>query len=286
MAASKTPEALHPAVFMLPLPGLQAGMKMLSRLTIEFSTQQDFSYRKSSNMHGLLMQLISPQWCEKLHSMQLTPCSQYLEVGERKFWHICGLTREAYDNVIQPVLNNPASEYRIDNDTICLKILDRNLKLTPRRELVERFYDGAEPDRILNLEFLSPTAFKSNGRYVNLPDLRLIFQSWMNRFSATSDDMQMFDQEALQQLADSASVTRFRLRSMSFPLEKVAISGFAGSMTVRMSGSATMGRYARLLAEFGQFSGVGIKTFLGMGAVRLGDGRSMRIGQTNQKDRS
>ena len=37
-----------------------------------------------------------------------------------------------------------------------------------------------------------------------------------------------------------------------------------------MKGSETIARYIRLLFHFGEFSGVGIKTGMGMGAIRCG----------------
>ncbi len=241
---------------------------MLSSLKIEFTTDDSsFSYRKSSNMHGLLMQLISPEYCEKLHSMVQIPCSQFLELGEKKFWHIKGLNEEAFRNIIEPVLNATETEYEL-KDEILLKFVSKEIRLGTRKELIERFYSASEPDRFINIEFLSPVSFKSASRYVNLPDLRLIFQSWMNRFSAASD-MEMFDEETLLQLIDNSSVRNYRLRSIPFPLENATIPAFTGSMTIKINGSATMARYARLLAEFGEYSGVGIKTFLGMGALRL-----------------
>ena len=38
---------------------------------------------------------------------------------------------------------------------------------------------------------------------------------------------------------------------------------------MKIDGTDTMARYARLLARFGEYSGVGIKTAVGMGALRM-----------------
>ena len=40
-------------------------------------------------------------------------------------------------------------------------------------------------------------------------------------------------------------------------------------MSVRIHGTDTMSRYARLLFRFGEYSGVGIKSSIGMGAMRI-----------------
>ena len=43
-----------------------------------------------------------------------------------------------------------------------------------------------------------------------------------------------------------------------------------GKIGIKVKGSETIARYIRLLFHFGEFSGVGIKTGMGMGAIRCG----------------
>ena len=101
-----------------------------------------------------------------------------------------------------------------------------------------------------------------------MPDVRYIFQSLMNKYSASSDELEMYDEETLEQLAGNSSIVRYRLQSVFFPLEGVKIPSFKGELTMRVGGSETMARYARLLAGFGEYSGIGIKTAMGMGGIR------------------
>ena len=42
-----------------------------------------------------------------------------------------------------------------------------------------------------------------------------------------------------------------------------------GELGIYISGTETMARYARLLFRFGEYAGVGIKTAMGMGALRI-----------------
>ena len=122
---------------------------------------------------------------------------------------------------------------------------------------------------ILHMEFLTPTAFKSNGRYRIFPEMRYVYQSLMNKYSAASAEMEMYDGETLEQLAEHSSVVCYRLHSTFFPLEGVKIPSFKGEITVKVGGTQTMARYARLLARFGEYSGLGIKTAMGMGNIKL-----------------
>ena len=49
----------------------------------------------------------------------------------------------------------------------------------------------------------------------------------------------------------------------------VRIPAFIGKITMRVDGTETMRRFVRLLLEYSEYSGIGIKCSLGMGAVRL-----------------
>lgn len=111
-------------------------------------------------------------------------------------------------------------------------------------------------------------AFKQRGNYVFFPDLHCLFQSLMNKYDAAAGDHIMLDEETLEQLCANAQIVRYDLKSVSFSLEGVRIPSFIGKITIRMNGTKTMAGFANMLIEFGTFSGVGIKTSLGMGYIR------------------
>jgi CRISPR-associated endoribonuclease Cas6 len=95
----------------------------------------------------------------------------------------------------------------------------------------------------------------------------------MNKYSAIDSKMDMRDEETLDQLSQNSEIVRYRLRSAPFPLEGVNITGFQGDIRIRIKGTDTMSRFAKMLFSFGEFSGVGIKTSLGMGALNLHERR-------------
>ena len=91
----------------------------------------------------------------------------------------------------------------------------------------------------------------------------------MRKFSEASDEMDMVDENILQDLTDKSEIVRYRLRTVPFPLEQVRITGFEGNICIRINGPETLARYVRMLIRFGEFSGVGIKTGIGMGAMQF-----------------
>ncbi len=52
-------------------------------------------------------------------------------------------------------------------------------------------------------------------------------------------------------------------------MEGIRLTGFMGTIRIQIKGSDTIARYIRLLLRFGKFSGVGIKTGMGMGAIKM-----------------
>ncbi len=246
---------------------------MLAELRMDLEVDRpDFGYYQSSNMQGILMEQIDGKYAEKLHQQGLKPYSQFVLGGEKKEWSVRTFTREAYEEIILPLMDSSFRQCKIDKKDIHIDICKKNLKTMRKQELLDQFYtESCGP--YLNLEFLTPASFKSNGKYVIIPDLRYIYQSLMNKYSAASSEMEMYDEETLEQLVNNSNIVQYRLRSAFFPLEGVKIPSFRGELSIKVTGTMTMAKYARLLARFGEYSGVGIKTAMGMGGLKLKEWR-------------
>lgn len=239
---------------------------MLAELKLEIESS-GLTLKQSSNLHGLMMENLAPAYSEKLHGQGRNPFSQcLLEDGKGAQWCIRTLTEEAYDSIITPLSRLEAFELK--GGKIKARVLGKTIRTIPKERLLERFYEpGGE--HYQDILFQTPTAFKSGGRYVFYPDPRLIYQSLMKKYSAASDELEMEDGETLDQLTENSEIVRYRLRTVPFSLEGVMITGFQGQIRIHIRGSDTMARYVRLLLEFGEYSGIGIKTGLGMGAINL-----------------
>lgn len=242
---------------------------MLAKLRMKLQVdKEDFGCYQSSNMQGVMMEQIDSAYAEKLHEQGLKPYSQYIVGGEQKEWVVNTFTKEAYQEIITPLLDGKLSEFCIEKKEMHIKIMGKELKTVRKQELLDEFYSDTY-DRYLSLEFLTPTSFKSDGRYIIIPEARYIYQSLMNKYSAASEDLNMCDEETLASLTESNSIVQYKLRSTFFLLEGVRIPAFKGEIKIKIAGTATMAKYARLLTRFGEYSGVGIKSAIGMGALQL-----------------
>lgn len=229
---------------------------------------ENLDYRQSSNLQGVIYENISSQYVERLHEQKLHPFSQCLVKEEDKtVWYIKTMSKEAAQEIIDVLRQDSFQEFTIKNGTKVV-IKKKQLQTVDAAEWMKEFYD-VKGERYINLEIQTPTAFKQSGKYVIFPDLRLIYQSLMNKYSAVSEQLQMLDADTLEQMTMNSEITRYRLHSVSFPLEGVSVPGFRGELSIRLKGTDTMARYVRMLMRFGEFSGIGIKTAMGMGAIHL-----------------
>lgn len=242
---------------------------MLATLQLEIRSEKDrLNIAHSSMLQGVMMQMIDPDYAEQMHESVLHPYSQYLETGENTVWNINTLTDEAYEKIILKMQKPDFQRFHIEKKDMDVEIVKKSVIMLDERELLQEFYEKPM-ERMIKLEFITPTSYKSNGNYMIIPDLRLLYQSLMNKYSAVSEELEMFDEEALEQLQMHSYISEYRLRTNRFPLEGTAVPGYQGTIGVRFKGSETMARYIRLLCRFGEFSGAGIKTAMGMGALKI-----------------
>lgn len=242
---------------------------MLAELRMKIETDsREFGFYQSSNMQGVLMECLDPSYAAYLHEQGYNPYSQHLELGEEKYWVIKTVDQDAYEQVILPLLDSGFQSFEIKKKNMVMHIKNKEVKTREKRELMDKFY-SSECNRFLNLEFLTPTSFKQGGHYVIIPDVRLIFQSLMNKYSASCTDMDMYDENVLEELVKNSSVVNYKLCSTYFQMEGIKIPSFRGKIGIKIGGTDTITKYARFLSEFGEYSGIGIKTAMGMGAMKV-----------------
>ena len=217
--------------------------------------------------HGVLMQTIDPAYAHQLHEDGLRPYSQCVfQEGKKSIWQINTLCQEAHDKIIAPVYSDSFSHFEISHNKEEVWIEDKHLETTKIQEMIDRYYFG-DCSRTVDIQFLTPTAFKQAGKYVFYPDIGLIYQSLINRFNQFAEKEMITGEETFEDIVKNTEIISYRLHSVSFPLEGVKIPSFLGTIKIRIHGPAPLVNLSHLLLHFGRFSGVGIKTALGMGKM-------------------
>jgi CRISPR-associated endoribonuclease Cas6 len=243
----------------------------LSRLILKLDAE-GLNYKKASDFQGVLFTQIDSEYADYLHKEQLHPYSQYILFRDGTwYWYVQALSSDAYVHIIEPLLSPRFDHFKIKNGDIDVKIKDKDLRVIGYSNFLEDFYN-TPAQKTINLEICTYTAFKQRGRYNVTPDLRLIYQSLMMKYSSVSGNEIMIDEDTLEQLIQNSVVSRYRLKTGVFPVEGRTIPGFIGTMSIRFYGTETMMRYIRMLFQFGEYSGIGIKTGIGMGAIQIVEG--------------
>lgn len=244
---------------------------MLSRLQIILEKPKDshLNYNISSLLQGVLMEQISYEFALELHNGNRQPYSQYVEFDkDRIIWNVQTLTETAYEQIIVPMMHENVQSIYIRHKDMVLGIQDKILEQCSYDQLRKEQYftDGS---RIKTIQFVSPTAFKSQGEYVFYPSVHFLFQSLMMKYDACSDDADLFGSEVMEHFEKNIKVVRYKLRSYAFHLEGTKIPAFLGEITVKINGPQALVNLADYLLAFGEFAGVGIKCGIGMGGMKI-----------------
>lgn len=240
---------------------------MIAKLELELSCKEELAYQMSSLLHGALMELLPEEYAYELHASKLHPYTQHLECRENTwYWIITALNRRAVETILKKALWD-LEQFELKKKQIVVRIVGKNYREMQYSQLIEHFYHE-EHGNYLSIHFVSPTAFKQRGKYIFYPDIRCLFQSLMNKYDAAAGENVMFDNDVLVQICENAEIVRYDLKSVKFSLEGIRIPAFIGKVTIKITGTKTMADFANMLVEFGTYSGVGIKTALGMGSIR------------------
>jgi CRISPR-associated endoribonuclease Cas6 len=136
--------------------------------------------------------------------------------------------------------------------------------------------------RQVTFTFASPTAFnKTGGLQVPLPVPELVFGSLIDRWSrfatvALHPDVRQF-------IAECVAVSQHRIQTRRVSYERAgrgAVTGFTGTVTfsIQSTDRFWLGQ-VHMLAAFAMYSGVGVRTTMGMGQARAGAGAPAQSGE-------
>ncbi len=218
-----------------------------------------------SLLHGMLMERLTPEWQEMLHSVQLRPFSQWVEVKSPTLmiWHI-GVVMETLADMLAEVII-PGTVWHCGHlkADMMIEAVRRDSKTVA--EYLKPFFLSETACPGLYLTFMTPTTHKSQGSYAIFPSISLIAKNLNAHFCAMAPDFALRDEQALEQVITHTRITRYRLETSRFALEGAWVTGYTGRVQLRFEGPDPLKRLAAALFSFAAYSGVGIKTALGMG---------------------
>lgn len=249
----------------------EGGIDVLGKLEIvlQNNAKTYMNHNISSLLQGVLMEQITREYGEVLHKSQLQPYSQQVMVTKDTIkWRVFTLSKVAHDEIINPLMKNEFTTVHLKHKDMQFEVIGKNSSEYSYDQLIENAFFATCP-RVVEIEFVTPTAFKSNNEYIIFPTAKHIFQSLMLKFDAHSSDSEIFSMELLEDIEKYVKIIGYQLHTTKFHLEGISIPAFQGKITLKITGPQQLVNMVQMLLQYGEYSGVGIKCAIGMGGIQI-----------------
>ncbi len=214
--------------------------------------------------YGALMEIVGKNIGDAVHVNGQTSISQYLTpTATGGIWTVTlfGEIAEALSNSIENI-----NSFTINSPEMNVTVCQRDVKIISHYDVLTAFrrFEHGLP---ISLRFLTPTAFKSDGRYIIMPSKELILGSLIDKWNNYVHSSPITDSDAITAIKHGVSIVSYDLRSCKYPLKGIKIPSFLGKITLGIRLAAPLYDIVAALLAFADYSGVGIKCGLGMGGV-------------------
>lgn len=238
----------------------------MDRYTLEMNCKTnppDVSW--GSVLHGMLIEHLTDEWKQKMHDENARPLSQWIEVkdGATFVWHV-NILDDRVSQILEPCLTGK-SVWECRHMKTQMEIASVKKEHADFYEYMTPFFEAEEACRGMFLNFRTPATHKTRGNYAVFPSVDLIAGNLNRRICSIEPEFALEDPEALEQVINYTRINRYKLNSARYELEGSGITGYMGYIELRFNGPDPLRRLAGVLFGFARWSGVGIKTALGMG---------------------
>ena len=224
--------------------------------------RSEWAYR----LYASVLEKAPQSFISAAHEDAVTPVSQFLrrEKNGDLLWTV-SLLGEASESALSGVLDE-LRQMELDRGG---RVWVMRRERSEIRSVDELFAAAAQGGGNHRLNFRTPTAFKSRGRYVDLPTSRLILQNLIRKWNGCITGCPIEDEDGagLEALAAGLFCRDFSLRRRLYYLKGNPVPGFVGSIELENRLEGFHHALADALLLFSAYAGVGIKTALGMGGV-------------------
>lgn len=244
-------------------------------ITVKFENNLPIHQSIGSVFHGIIMQYIDTNYATELHRSEVHPYRQFVFFDERTqshIWRIITFT-EICESQMKAMLQALPQKVFVRQKQLYLQILQISISSTSHDALCELILgpnlDDPADIHELQLIFKTCTGFKSQGAYQPFPDLERIFQSLLKRWNTFSNTYTFTSPGLAKELCEATTLVDYQVKFKPYRVEKTQIPAFIGHYTVRFKKNHSLAPLAMLLLFYSQFTGVGIKTSLGMGGIHV-----------------
>jgi CRISPR-associated endoribonuclease Cas6 len=243
------------------LAGIEVDTHDLHLLQIPLFPEKPLPPSMGRAIHAQFFKWLStadPILAEQLHSSHQLPLTLSLNPGSRPKLRISLLQKQ----LLTPLLLGLEKALGME-----IQLAGISCQVGCSIDIVQTNYfqklSQTTPQEVIELQFRSPTSFKQGQSVQPFPLPELVFASLLRRWNLFAPESFRFPAVTWQGL-----VSAFNLKTHALKMKGGAEIGSVGWVRYRFP-EPEQARAATILAHFACFSGVGRKTAMGMGQVRI-----------------
>ncbi|MBR6599607.1 MAG: CRISPR system precrRNA processing endoribonuclease RAMP protein Cas6 [Oscillospiraceae bacterium] len=216
------------------------------------------------------MELVAEEFAYQMHVSSIRPYSQYVTANENSIvWTVTALNKSAQTNIIDTLADSKFTSITLTHKNVTLKVHKKEILPVSYSELLDKYYIRRESNRYITLKFSTQTSFKSNGKYIIMPDSSLILNNLIRKYDSVCESVSIYDDTLKEYINQNTEIVEYNLRSCKFAMEGVTIPSFTGTVKIKLGGNQEFICLCNMLLDFAQYSGTGIKCAMGMGACEI-----------------
>lgn len=238
----------------------------LSRTEYELKCDAPLSFSDAPRLYAWLLEQLGAQEAEWIHEDDGRALTQHVRVEResgRTIWSVC-LLSEAANRAILPALK-PELTVELHPELLQAARVRQDSFSTPL-EFIQHARQRPVA-RLAELAVLSPMAFHQQDHYAIFPEERLLLQSLVKKWNAAFPAYPLEDEDAMKMLENGITIRDYRLHTVRFALKGNKIPGCLGKLYLQARLAEPVFEIWNLLLQYACFSGAGVKTTLGMGAL-------------------
>lgn len=228
---------------------------------------QSLNSNMGSIFHGYLMENINSEYADYFHSVSINPFTSCIYKDDKTgkfYWRITMLNEMSYNMLMSAFKEGIPKSIYLSN-----KEMEVNIKtFTLSKKNIEEIF--SDDRNTTSVKFITPTSFKSNGVNHIYPNITTLLQGIINKINTYFDDVELSEEKVINKLLENVYIRDYNLRTQFFYLEKIKIKGFVGRINIGLAvKDEALEKLLSIIIKLSEYTGFGIKTSLGMGAVIL-----------------
>ena len=239
---------------------------MLAQINMELESKE-LNINMASLFHGYLMENIDSAYAEYFHYNTTNPFTSciFKDTKEDKyFWRITTFSQKAYDMLMSYFSKEIPEKIYLKNKDLEINVKSFSIQ---KKSYEDLFLEATERKRI---KLMSPTSFKSDGITHIFPNISTLISGVIAKINQHSETAELEDKKIVNELLEKVYIKDYNLRTKIFHLESIKIKGFIGTMDLAIKGEdRTLANILNFLILMSEYTGLGIKTSLGMGGVKV-----------------